>query len=347
MTYSPKLSRLIFRSITPKIKRLVVLGIIAVVSVSYFLARNSSYGAAGKDIGKTSPLFILEQPMSNNYSAQNPTIVTGFIDIGKFIKGSVSRQLDTYLEWFKVWSKIRQPVVFYFDKKWIYTTFSRHRRGIPTKYIYVNMFQNEEHWSWKLLQKTKRIFAQENYPQHHPPTTNAHYSVIMHGKYEFLENAIDNNYFHSPYIMWLDIGLFRDYRANDCFKLKIPPNFNDSKIAFNKVKNFIGNKSSEWIIRNMPFWLCGCILVGRVEVMKKFIRQYRLVRDVLMERNLTGDDQMILYSMFSDYTLGVSLNVDVQTYEDIYRNPSYVWFYLGYAMKSETPCVHLNHTSDV
>ncbi|VDP07908.1 unnamed protein product [Soboliphyme baturini] len=87
----------------------------------------------------------------------------------------------------------------------------------------------------------------------------------------------------------------------------------------------------------MPHWLSGGIIVGRVEIMKKFIRQYRLVRDALMERNLTGDDQMILYSMFSDSTLGISLNVDIQTYEDIYRNTSNVWFYLGYAMKSETP----------
>ncbi|VDP22445.1 unnamed protein product [Soboliphyme baturini] len=268
----------------------------------------------------------------------NITVVTAFIDIGTFIKGTTIRTTQDYTSWFYSWGKLLQPVVFYYNKRWIYEQFRQVRGDLPTKYMFVNLFNESEGRSWMILKTARKIFAQKGYPKHHPPTTNPPYVVIMHAKYDMLEEAVDSDYFKTECTMWLDLGLFREYKSSSCFVLKHPPNFDPSKIAFNKVHELKTNKSSEWIIKNMPHWVCGGTILGKNHIIKKFVHQYRRTTDSLLARNLIGDDQMTIYSMFSDATLNTDLNVKIQTYEGRVRESPDPWFYLGYLMKHSKMC---------
>jgi hypothetical protein len=64
-------------------------------------------------------------------------------------------------------------------------------------------------WSFGLEKEIDAIYKREGYPRHSPNTVYAAYSCAMHAKFEAVQRVVEENLYSTPYIAWLDIGLFR------------------------------------------------------------------------------------------------------------------------------------------
>ncbi|VDP43775.1 unnamed protein product [Soboliphyme baturini] len=286
-------------------------------------------------------LDVVPTSSESNRSPEDPlTVVTAFIDIGSFQKNGYVRPLSQYRSWFRLWRNVHNPVVLFYNKAWICRTFRAIRGNLTTRYIRVDLSREGAFWSSKLRVETTKIFSDNNYPKHYPSTTNVDYVVVMHAKYDFVEYALQRNFFRSSHFAWIDIGLFRDYDLTQCFRLQLPPHFDETKVAFGKVQDFRSNQTAEQIIRSMPVWLCGCIFVGSWSVLQRFVVQYRDTVNAILRRKLVGDDQMTLYSMFADKTLNISITVPIQWYETNYELINCDrWFCLAYVMRVLEKCI--------
>lgn len=168
-------------------------------------------------------------------------------------------------------------------------------------------------WSMKLLPKISDIFKRPGYPKHHPNTVLPMCSTVMNLTYDVLEHAILSNPFHTAYFAWIDIGYFRDDSPEvPCYRIGVPPGFDERKVAMNRVSAFIVNRSAETIVKENDVWVSGNIMFGRKELLLKFIRQYRETAESVIERGWYSTDQQTVFSMFADHELGVNLSVQLR-----------------------------------
>ena len=104
----------------------------------------------------------------------------------------------------------------------------------------------------------------------------------MHAKYDVISRAANENYFHTNYFAWLDIGLFRD-EANSTknFILRLPKDFNSTTIAVNRVFNASMDVDISRIFKRQLDWICGCtcIFLGKRELIMKYAQQYKKAVD--------------------------------------------------------------------
>ena len=107
-------------------------------------------------------------------------------------------------------------------------------------------------------------------------------SCISVWNVQVMEMAIRSNPFHTRYFCWLDIGLFRDLSGagvnGSRFTLSLPPNFDAGSVAYTQVARRLSNLSVEEIISRNMYWVCGCFFVGRVDVLRQLIDEYKVRR---------------------------------------------------------------------
>lgn len=263
------------------------------------------------------------------------TIVTAFFDIGKFGKGSPSniRSIVTYLKWAQTFMYLLNPVVVYTDSEEFYSHMKTLRTGFENK-TKLFLFNRTSSWAFERKQEIREIFSLKGYPKYYPNTVVPEYSCAMHAKYDVVSRAAKRNYFHTPYFAWLDIGLFRgEVNSKKYFILDLPPHFNHSRIAVNQVYNVLMDKKPIDIIKQKLDWICGCIFVGRHDVILKYTEQYKRAVDYFLSQKLMNTDQQILYAMYSiSGRKNIKPDIDLQLYK--HHNSTFdSWFYLGYMMR--------------
>ena len=263
------------------------------------------------------------------------TVVTAFFDIGNFGKDSpsISRTQDTYLNWAKTFKYLLNPLVVYTDSTKFYKRVLKLRTKLQdrTKLL---MFNRTSSWAFQRRDVIKRIFSSKGYPKYYPNTVLPEYSCAMHAKYDVISRAATKNYFHTRYFMWLDVGLFRA-RANNkmYFKLELPPYFNNSRIAVNQVYNTSMSLETSVIIKQKLDWICGCIFLGRRDVILKYAEQYKRAVDYFLSQKQMNSDQQILYAMYTK-SGRIKLRPDIEL--QLYHSRQNPWFYLGYLMRKDT-----------
>ena len=275
-------------------------------------------------------------PLNVSYQA-NITIVTAFIDIGKFDKGSThphSRGIDTYIKWANQFRFLLNPLVVYTDSD-LFSKFMltlRENLTAATKIIWV---EKNSSWAFHRKEQIREIFNIKNYPRYNPGTTVPEYACAMHFKYEAMSRASTENYFHTNYFAWIDIGLFRYQLKNiQSFLLELPPDFNQSRVAVNQVYTPSMNTEISVIIKQKLDWVCGCIFMGERGIIIKYAEQYKRAVDYLIAQNLMNSDQQVIYAMYTEVGRNaIKPEIDLQ----LYSRPSGCkynrWFYLGYIMK--------------
>lgn len=179
------------------------------------------------------------------------------------------------------WRKIKNRVVFYTSNKIYAENFIRLRaeHGFPTRAIVVKPNSSDVSilsWSMSLVSDITKIFQHPNYPRYYPNTVIPMYGTIMNAKFDLLEDAIKNNIFDTEYFAWMDLGLWREFsNANNCRKIRAPPDYDPSKVAMNQVNQFYSNRSISTIISKNEVWVGGGIVFGRKDILLDFIDQYR------------------------------------------------------------------------
>lgn len=211
----------------------------------------------------------------------------------------------------------------------IFSNLRSHLRANLTKTYKVS---KEKLWAFSLKPKIQKIFSSPGYPKHNPNTVIVDYSCIMHAKYEFMLNVSQENPFHTKYIAWIDIGIFRDIVASKdgkLFKLKIPPNFEKSQIAYSEIKPAKSPSISN-IFRHNLVTVCGGFFIGRPSVMQKWSHQYKYYVEKYLNIGVANTDQQVLYAMLVDKERPA---INIQTYTG--DGKSNKWFYLPYLCKKQ------------
>ena len=276
------------------------------------------------------------RPQHNNsnsyFKSRNSgvTVVTAYFNLGRFQKGedgSTFFEPNLYMHWLKLFSKIQNPVVAYFDTRQAYDYFKSIRSNFPSNRTKIVLISRNELWSFGLYDKMMKIFSQPEYPRFEPNTVMPEYGSVMHAKYELMHRTILDNTFNTRYFCWLDVGLFRGLakRSVPEFYLATPPDFNNSSIAYTEVYAPFPHKISlEQIFFTNLVWLCGCFFIGEETVMLTWTEEYMKYTDYFLEQGFANTDQQVLYAMFNRG----KPKTNIQTYRSTGKYNQ--WFHLGY-----------------
>ena len=289
----------------------------------------------------TIPLYkrrSIPRPHSNGTDSQlndtlNPTVtvVTAYFDIGSFQKGFKKSHVvtpDLYKKWFKIFSRIKNPVIAYFDTEETKRYFDEYvRRSNGTYKTKSVMVDRDELWSFGLFRRTKKIVSNPFYPKHHPNTEVAEYSIAMHAKYELMHKSVISNPFRTGYFCWLDVGYFRDIAEQENqphFSLRLPPSFDINSVAYTKIYSPDKFKTAREIFYDNVLWVGGGFFIGEQTVMLNWAEEYMKYTDYFLKRGYVNTDQQVIYAMFNTQ----KPETKIQTY--ICDEGVKKWFCLGY-----------------
>lgn len=285
--------------------------------------------------------------MPSGYNEDDITIVTAFLDLGSFQKGSgnLVYTLDTYFNWAKTFQFLTNPLIVYTDS----IIFLRHMTNIRSDLIRrtkLILIQRNSLWAFQRVESIRKIFNTHGYPKFYPNTVIPEYSAAQHAKYEFMTKAAKANYFNTTSLAWLDIGYFRkELSSPRYFRLLEPPKFNREQLAFNLVYDVDLNVSCSKIFKENLVWVGGGLVLGKMENLILFHEYYRNAVDYFISMNLMNTDQQVIYAMFSEEGKRLfNHNVSLQLYywHDDFFCPlalfhlcsrDEMWFYLGYKMR--------------
>ena len=294
------------------------------------LSRNQGISHYSMDTpSMSSPPHLLDKLTSD------VTVVTAYVNIGRFQKGEGSKQSspEQYHKWMAVFAKIDNPLIAFLEDDSDVELFLRLRSKIPQNKTKIIQFSRKDTWAFSLRQKISDIYLQPGYPKHHPNTVIPEYSCAMHAKYEFMSKAATENPFRTKYFSWLDIGLFRDISSKaqaEMFHLVLPPQFQESKVAYTQVYPRNPKQKPEIIFKSNKVWVCGCYFVATATIMKSWTDIYMKSVEYYLSQHLMNTDQQVLCSMFNENRS----SIDVQLYKSDGRFNA--WFHLGYLSKNTT-----------
>ena len=281
----------------------------------------------------TIPTFVPQMNLQD--LRDDVTIVTAYFNLGTFQKGELAFRKfspSLYRTWMKIFGKIRNPVVAYFDDDTsVYFEKLRAVGGLTSNLTRVTRIEREKLWSFTLRDNISRIYQTPDYPVHHPNTVIPEYACAMHAKYELMYQTLMLNPFRTKHFAWLDIGLFRDLNEAETqfFQINPPPDFDENAIAYTDVwRAFRRNISDDIIFKANLVWVCGCFFIGKIDVMFQWVIEYMQFTENFIRNGLMNSDQQVIFAMFSNY----SPKSKIQTY--FRHNSSYdEYFYLGYKCK--------------
>ncbi|XP_067670379.1 uncharacterized protein [Haliotis asinina] len=259
------------------------------------------------------------------------TVITAYFNIGSFAKGTKSNVYtpSRYMNWMKVFGRIRNNLVAYTDSKDVFDLLTSLRRRFPSNMTKVFLIRRADLWSFSLSKEIRNIYRQPNYPQHYPNTVNENYSCAMHAKFELVNRVLVEELFPTEYFCWLDIGLFRALvDDNSMFKLQIPNQWDKRKVAYSKVYGFNDKATTESVMKGNQVWVGGAMFLGTPQVLHNYTEDYMNTVKMLLRRHLMNTDQQVIYSMYlpsSELKPRVQIQLFSQTKSRY--NP---WFYLGY-----------------
>ena len=262
------------------------------------------------------------------------TVVTAYFDLGSFQKGGDKKNIFTpnlYLGWAKTFNYLMNPLVVYTDstrfKNWM-----QNLRSNMTEKTKIFLVERSSLWIFQRIGEIRSIYEQTSYPKHFPNTVIPEYACTQHAKYDLLSRAAKENYFHTNYFAWLDVGYFRDIaRKQAYFVLQTPPKFNSSKIAMNQINVVDLNMNISNIFRRNLVWVGGGLFLGRRDVVIKYEELYKRAVDYFLSRNLMNTDQQVTYAMFSKTARQeIKPEIGIQIYKS---RKTHDWFYLGYLMR--------------
>ncbi|CAL1538627.1 unnamed protein product [Lymnaea stagnalis] len=269
------------------------------------------------------------------------TIITAYYNLGKLNKGKKfglgGYTPERYKSWMSVFGRIDNPLIVFTDSQEIVDIFTQSRSHFSRERTIIVPLNRTNLWAFSLAPKIKEIFSQTGYPSYDPNTVNENYSCVMHAKFELVNKVIREKMFHTKYISWLDIGLYRGVvDEKHIFPIRLPPDFDQDKIAYSGQHKFDSSLSPYQIIVEDRTWVGGAMFLGRPEVMFVYTQDYMNAVKKLLSENMMSTDQQVIYIMFQP-NFPIQPRVEIQTYT---THSTDDWFYLGYAIK-ETWDVHL------
>ncbi|KAK6989984.1 hypothetical protein BgiMline_013251 [Biomphalaria glabrata] len=275
------------------------------------------------------------------------TIVTAYYNLGNLNKGKKlglgGYTPEQYKNWMSVFGRIDNPLIVFTDSQDVIDIFTESRRHFEPERTKIVPLNRTSLWAFSLAPRIKEIFSLPGYPSHDPNTVNENYSCVMHAKFELVSKVIKENMFFTKYISWLDIGLYRAIVSEKhIFPIRLPPGFDQDKIAYSGQHKFDSTLSPYQIIEEDKTWVGGAMFLGRPEVVYVYTQDYMRSVEKLLSEKMMSTDQQVIYIMFQP-SFPIQPRVDIQIYT---THSTDDWFYLGYTIK-ETWDFHLRKTASL
>ena len=219
------------------------------------------------------------------------TIVTGYLNIKikRPSKSNTENQIYNYIEKSYGTLQIPQYMVIYCSEDIIeYVRKMREEFGLldKTKIIKITL-ENDLY----MLDKIDKI--RENVSKNNPPYDIPEYILAVNSRYNYIQNAIENNYFNTDYFAWVD------FSASHI--VSIPQNKIIEPKSNDKIR--IG-----WIARNLNnqfiynhYCLGGGVFIGHKEIMMEFIKIHHSEFLKLTEMGYNINDDKLLFIIMEQY----------------------------------------------
>ncbi|KAK7455071.1 hypothetical protein BaRGS_00039520, partial [Batillaria attramentaria] len=200
------------------------------------------------------------------------TVVTAYFNLGTLNKMSAMGRYTPklYEQWMKSFKWINCPLIVFSDSKEVLEMFNQTRAGLPSEKTKLVLLPRQDLWAFKLAPEIKQVYSQPGYPKHQPNTVNENYSCVMHAKFELVNRVIRKDLYDTKYVMWLDIGLFRDLTRqphNTLFRLVAPADFDEAKVGCSKVHKVGQNLTPRQIVERNLVWVGGATFLGKPDVL--------------------------------------------------------------------------------
>lgn len=263
------------------------------------------------------------------------TVVSAFFDLGPFSKRtSHRRDPEMYYKWMEVIRYLRNPVIFFAESEEVINKMTEIRNTSleTTKILKIN---RTVAWPFHNLKTIERIFRSKAYSKTNFTSIYPIYTCINHAKYYVMKLAAEENYFHTKYIMWLDVGYFRRRKSTTSFYLSIPEGFDKSRIAVTQVfPNKTFDVVPERILKSRGVIVAGGLFFGERHQVIKYATFFEKAVNYFLQMNLTNTDEQIVYAMYSKTANAIlKPEVELQLYK---AKKDKDWFYLGYRMLHES-----------
>ncbi|WAR22277.1 hypothetical protein MAR_016251 [Mya arenaria] len=285
---------------------------------------------------------IHRQSLIENVTSSNKydvTVVTAYFDLGTFRKGSVTQfSTETYLSWCNTFRYLLNPLIVYTDSQKFYHLMKNIRNDTANR-TRIHLINRNSSWAFQLRSNISKVFSQKGYPKHYPNTVLPEYACAQLAKYDVISRASRDDVFKTNYVMWLDVGYFRDRKSTNFFSLRRPKGYNESRVAMNVIQaNTNMAMPVTDIFRNNLVWVGGGLVFANRDIIPRFETQLKKAVDYFLSRRVMNTDQQVVYALFSDEgRRGIRPNIELQ----LYTPPGdKCWFYLGNIMLNSTNNIH-------
>ena len=184
--------------------------------------------------------------------------------------------------------------------------------------------------AFKLVDKIKKIYEQPNYPKYYPNTVNPAYAAAQNAKYNVMAETYRHGLFNTTYYGWIDVGYFRDLvDAKDFYVMVVPPDFDPTRLAFNRVNPHVETTDPLKVFRDNMVWVGGGMVIGKGNVIEEYERFYQRAVDFFLDLKLMNTDQQVIYSVYTKKgRQSLKPEIEIQPY--LPKPPGNAWFYLGF-----------------
>ena len=244
----------------------------------------------------------------------NTTVITALYDIGRDLKGD-GRTIDQYLNWFEKTLNLNVPMVVYTEEK--FKNFVLNKKHTNLKLI-VKPLNEIPYYKYKNnidTVLTDPIYYKKIKDPHRVECILSLYNIIQYSKFEWIREAIDENYFNTDYYFWMDAGCSRFFDNIDVNT--IWPN-NYSILDKNKFNIQGNNNTINYFIEDVEnyIWDSNCILVGTLFGGTKeiCIKMAELVNDEFnhyLSKNIINNEQIILGILYKKYPQMFNLYIEL------------------------------------
>ena len=115
--------------------------------------------------------------LPTEYLLEEIAIVTAYFNTGQFKKGRSGAVFtpNTYHEWMRICSRIRDPRVAFFENDQDIAYFKKIRESLPENLTRIEKVSRDELWAFALRDRIAAIFTQPRYPKYYPDTVVPEY----------------------------------------------------------------------------------------------------------------------------------------------------------------------------
>lgn len=233
------------------------------------------------------------------------TLVTAFFDIGRKDFNTYPRTNEQYLNYFKVWARMKNNLIVYTNKIMAEEVRKiRKEYGLLDKTTIIEI-DNEEQIEPNLLKKIETVSKNSdftNFRLYKNAVSNQYkYDYVMLLKYWCLADAVEKK-LAKGMVAWIDFG----FNHGDACYIK-PEEFDflwKTELADNKIHLFALNDIDERAIFRSVMLLndciMGCLLVLPDILCKELWELTKLAMESLIRVGFIDDDQLLLQMAYKE-----------------------------------------------